>query len=122
MINDERIVSVTKTDLLSLYGMILKQNKDNAELEVAKSGDVLGNFVIKDATNPLIADQPVVTCDFAEGVTTATIYFVADPHYIGFSVAGAVVESTGDTVEAKNETLYMAELASGAVTITKMGI
>lgn len=122
MINDKRIVPVTKIDLLSLYGMILKQDEANADLEVAKSGDVLGNFVIEDATNPLIADQPVVTCDFAEGVTTATIYFVADPFYMGFSVAGETVEATGDEVEAKNGTLYKAELASGAVTITKLGI
>lgn len=121
MINNERIVPVTRTDLLSLYATVLKQNADNAALEVLKSGDVIGNFKIEDGTNPLIADQPVVTCDIASGVD-ATIYFIADPHYIGFSVDGAVVETTGDTVEAKNATLFKAVVTGGAVAITNMGV
>lgn len=119
--NNERVVPVIRTDLLSLYAMILKQNPENAGLAWVKSGDVIGNYTIEDGANPMIADQPVVTCDVADGVD-ATVYFIADPHYIGFSVAGAVVETTGDTVEAKNATLFKAVVTGGAVAITNMGV
>lgn len=121
MINSDRIVPVTKTDLISLYGLILKQDSDNATLAGVASGDVDGDFAITAATTPLIADQPVKSVDFASGVSTATLYFVADSAYVGFSINGAAVETTGDDVVADGSTLYVAALASSAIEITKVG-
>lgn len=120
MINTERIVPVMATDLLTLYALILKIDSDNADLAKLEA-DGIGDFSVDDGTNPLIAAEPVKTVDIAEDVTTATIYFVADYDFKGFFIAGVAVEATGD-VDADGNTLYKAVLASGAVTITKVGL
>lgn len=38
MINTDRIVPVTQTDLLSLYGLILKQDSNNSALTITQVG------------------------------------------------------------------------------------
>ena len=58
MINKDRIVPVTKTDLLTLYGVILKQDSNNSSLAKLASSDVEGDFAIASA-GTYIADQPV---------------------------------------------------------------
>lgn len=120
MINNDRIVPIQAVDLISMYGLILLQDSANAGLAAVDSGTVEGDFEIKAAETPLIADEPVKTVDFAEGVSTATLYFVPAYDYAGFTVEGAAVTATGD-VEADGKTLYKAVLAEGAVTITKVG-
>lgn len=117
MINQDRIVPVTATDLLSLYGVILTVG--GKTLTVAQATNP-AQFNIASASGDLIANEPVATCDFASGVSTANIYFVPAYNYAGFTVNGASVETTGDVV-ADGKTLYLAALASGAVTITKVG-
>ena len=42
MINNNRIVPVTKTDLISLYGLILKQNSSYGSLAKLASLDKIG--------------------------------------------------------------------------------
>lgn len=118
MINTDRIVPIQAVDLISMYGLILKQN--DATLAAVEANNVEGDFEITDGTNPLIANEPVKTVDFAEEVTEATLYFVPAYDYAGFTLAGAAVTPTGD-VEADGRTLYKAVLASGAITITKVG-
>ena len=120
MINTDRIVPITAVDLISMYGLILKQASANATLAKVSSGTVEGDFEITEAATPLIADEPVKTVDFASGVTAATLYFVPSYDYEGFTLAGVAVTPTGD-VEADGRTLYKAVLATGAVTITKVG-
>ena len=44
MINNNRIVPVTKTDLISLYGLILKQNSSYGSLAKLASLDIEGNY------------------------------------------------------------------------------
>lgn len=118
MINKDRIVQITNCDLISMYGLILKQT--NETLAAVDSGTVDGQFEITEAATPLIADEPVKSVDFASGVTAATLYFVPAYDYAGFTVDGAAVTPTGD-VEADGRTLYKAVLADGAVTITNVG-
>lgn len=118
MINTNRIVPIQKIDLISMYGLILKQS--NATLAKVSASDVEGDFEIKSATTPLIADEPVKTVDFASGVTSATLYFVPAFDYAGFTLAGVAVTPTGD-VNADGYTLYQAVLGSGKVTITQVG-
>ena len=120
MINTNRIVPIVKLDLISMYGLILKQASANATLAKVSSGTVDGQFAITAAATPLIADEPVKSVDFASGVSTATLYFVPAHDYVGFSINGAAVTPTGD-VEADGCTLYKAVLGSGAITITKAG-
>lgn len=120
MINANRIVPIEKVDLITMYGLILKQASANATLAKVSAKNVEGDFEITAAATPLIADEPVKTVNFASGVTAATLYFVPAYDYEGFTLNGVAVTPTGD-VERDGRTLYKAVLASGAVTITKAG-
>lgn len=117
MINQDRIVPVTATDLITLYGLILKVGSVNVSALAAS--DTAGNFEVEDNSATLLASEPVGTLNFASGVTASTVYFVPAYDYAGFTVNGGVA-TTGD-VDPDGRTLYKAELASSAVTITKVG-
>lgn len=124
MINTNRIVPIEKVDLLSLYGLILLQNSNNSGLTALASGDVDGDFQITDGSAALIANQPVKSVDIdatTSSVTSATLFFVADYNYTGFSIDGVAVETAGVDVVADACTLYKAVLATGTVTISKVG-
>lgn len=123
MINEDRIVSVTKTDLLSLYGVILKV----ANVNVAKlDATATGTFKISSAltTDHVLADEPVKSLDIASTVTSASIYFVPAYDFEGFTVGGAsaTMASASVDVEADGNTLYLAVLADGEITISKVGL
>lgn len=120
MINANRIVPVQATDLITLYGLILKQDSNNATLAAAQAASAEGDFEIASASTPLLLAEPAKTVDIASGVSSATIYFVPAYNYEGFSLAGSAVTPTGE-VNADGCTLYKAVLASRAVTITKCG-
>lgn len=117
MINTDRIVPITACDLISMYGLILQQN--NATLAVVDATDP-GEFEITAAATPLIASEPIATCDFASDVSSATLYFVPAYNFAGFTINGAAVTPTGE-VNPDGRTLYKAALASGAITITQVG-
>ncbi len=123
MINKDRIVSVTKSDLLSLYGTIL--TIANVSHSVLASKDVEGTFEVtgSGAAGTFLANQPVETLDFKSGVTGGTVYFVADYDFSAITVAGAAATLADasldlDEVEKDAGTLYKAVLASGEVTIS----
>jgi hypothetical protein len=123
MINKDRIVPVQATDLLSLYGLILKMDSNNSTLAKLDALDVDGNFKITSGSAPLLCSQPAETIDIdatASSVSSATIYFVPAYDYKGFSIDGSAVTPTG-SVDADGVTLYKAALSSGAITITKVG-
>lgn len=123
MINTDRIVPVTAQDLISLYAIILVQNSNNSTLAKLDAEDVAGDFQIKSGSAPLIASEPVKTCDIdatASSVSAATLYFVPAYDYVGFTIDGVKVTPTG-SVDADGRTLYKAVLSSGAITITKVG-
>lgn len=123
MINKDRIVPVTKTDLLTLYGVILMQDSNNSSLAKLASSDVEGDFAITSA-GTYIADQPVKSVLFGSSVTSGTLFFVAAYDYKGFEKTGAtltVTEPTGGVV-ADGATLYKATISTNALTITQVGI
>ena len=124
MINSDRIVPVTATDLITLYGLILKQDTtNNSTLAALNPLDVEGDFKVTSGSAPLLASQPVKSIDIdatASSVTSATIYFVPAYDYNGFTIDGVAITPTG-TVTADGSTLYKAVLATGTVTITKAG-
>ena len=122
MINEKRIVPVTQVDLLTLYGNIMKlagttvtdvQAEEPGIFEVSGSGSI-GN---------VIAAEPVKSCDFKTGVTAAVLYFIPAYDFEGFSIDGTIVSPAdgSDEVVADGTTLYKGVLATGAVTITKIG-
>lgn len=125
MINKDRIVPVVATDLISLYGVILLQDSNNSGL-AKLSADAIGEFQVKTNSAKLLAAEPVKKLDFdatTSSVTAGTVYFVADYDYEGFSIDGvAETPAAGSVaVEADGCTLYKAVLASGDITITKVG-
>lgn len=116
MINANKIVPVTKSDLLSILA--------NAAVLAAKTVTALaatapGVFSISEnpSTDVTICNEPVKSFDFASGSSAATVYFIADYAYEGFKVAGTAVTTSGATVDPNSATLYKATLSSGAVTI-----
>lgn len=125
MINSDRIVSVTKTDLISLYSTILLQASGNSGLVKLVSDDIAGDYQIKTNNAVAIADQPVVSCDIdatASSVSACTLYFMADPAFTGFTIDGVAVEAAEGSVDVVADgSLYKAVLASGDITITKVG-
>ncbi|MBR2540405.1 MAG: hypothetical protein IKE85_06215 [Mogibacterium sp.] len=123
MINKDRIVPVQATDLLSLYGLILKMDSNNSTLAKLDALDVDGNFKVTSGSAPLLCSQPAESIDIdatASSVSSATIYFVPAYDYKGFTIDGSAVTPTG-SVDADGVTLYKAALSSGAITITKIG-
>lgn len=121
MINKDRIVPVQATDLITLYGLILKQDTtNNSSLAAVNAKDAEGNFAITSAATPLLCSEPAKSIDLAAAVTSATVYFVASYDYVGITLAGTATTPTG-TVVADGATLYKAVLSDSAVTITKAG-
>lgn len=118
MINQDRIVPVMATDLITLYGLILKVGSvDVSALDVV---DTAGDFSVTDDAATLLASEPVGSLDFGEDVSTSTVYFVPAYDYAGFTINGVAASTTGE-VNADGATLYKAVLASNAVTITQVG-
>lgn len=120
MINNERIVPITATDLLSMYGLILKLAAATAPTALA-AADTAGNFTQSTNSATVLASEPVASLNFASGVTAGTVYFVPAYDYSGFSINGTATATTGATVNPDGRTLYSATLASGAITIAKVG-
>lgn len=117
MINANRIVPVTKTDLLTLVGTIL--GLVGISYSVLDADDTVGDFTVtaSGAAGNLLAAQPVKTLDFADGTTSGTVYFVAAYDFAGFAIAGAAAEAEGAVISDAS-TLYKAVLADSAITVT----
>lgn len=122
MINNDRIVPVTKTDLIGLYALILKQSSSNYSMTALAANDVDGDFTCGEGVH--IADQPLKSCDFTD-VSSATVYFVPAYDYKGFTKSGAVMPITADSVEVQPDgaTLYKAMIDNLTdVRIQKVGL
>ena len=118
MINNERIVPVVRTDLLTLLGNMFVIA--GTTIAAAESTNI-GEFTVASASGNYIANEPVRQFNFASG-TSAVVYFLADYEYDGFYIAGTKVATTGTAVVADGKTLYSATLSGGnAVAIAKVG-
>ena len=117
MINTDRIIPIEKVDYLSLISQVFAI----ASVTVEKLSGAGGNFTQDTNSKTVLCDEPVKTLNFGSSVTAATVYFVPDYNYEGFTQAGAAITTTGD-VATDGVELYKAVLASGAVTITKVGL
>lgn len=119
MINTDRIVPVMATDLLTLLSEVFAiasvsvtplQAKAIAEFEVTTS-----------ESGAQLCAEPLKKLNFASGVTSATVYFIPALDYEGFTVNGAAATMAGAEVVADGSSLYSATLATGTVTIAKVG-
>ena len=117
MINQNRVVPVQKVDLLTLYGNILKIA--NVSVSALESTGI-GVFAQSTNSATVIANEPVKSLNFGSSVTAATVYFIPDADYQGFTKTGATLTVTGN-VDADGVTLYTATLSTNALTIAKVG-
>lgn len=118
MINTDRIVPVVSTDLLTLYGTIMKLAGTSVSAVQASS---VGVFNLTSGSGNLLCAEPLKSLDFGSSVTSATVYFVASYDYEGFSISGSAATPSGAEVSADGCTLYTATLSGGAITIAKVG-
>ena len=123
MINNDRIVPVQKIDLLSLIGTVL--GLIGTSYTVLAASDVEGTFSVTGtgAAGNKLANEPVKTLDFASGVTSGTVFFVAGYDFAGITVNGAAatIDDAGldlDEIQPDGVTLYKAVLGSGEVTLS----
>ena len=118
MINTNRIVPVVKTDLLTLYGTILKIA--SVSVTALAATDTAGNFDQATNSATVICAEPVKSLTFGSTVTAGTVYFIPATDFTGFTKTGATLTISG-TVDADGSTLYTATLSSGTVTYAKVG-
>ena len=117
MINENRIVPVTATDLITLYGTIMKLAGTSITAVNATTDD--GQFAAEVSGN-MLASEPVKGFNITSG-SSCVIYFVPAYNYDGFAISGTAVETAGVDVVPDGRTLYTATLSSGSITIAKAG-
>ena len=120
MINNDRIVPITKIDLISMYGLVLVMSLDSAPTKL-DAADTAGDFSQTTNSATVICSEPVKSFNFGSSVTAGTVYFVPALDYAGFTKTGATLTIAGATVEADGRTLYSATLSSGTLTFAKVG-
>ena len=126
MINTNQIVPITATDLLTLLGTVMAIGQESlAAVPTALAPlDAEGDFQVTTNSAVYLASAPVKSLDFdatASSVSAGTVYFVPTYDYEGFSIDGAKVATAGAEVKADGCTLYKAVLATGTITISKVG-
>lgn len=122
MINSNRIVPVKATDLITLYGTIMKLA--GTSVTAVQATDV-GIFNVTSGSGNMLAAEPIKSFNFGSSVSAAVVYFVADYEFEGFSINGTAVTPTMSpstlTINQDGATLYSATLSSGAITIAQVG-
>ena len=119
MINTERIVPVTATDLLTLIGTIMKLAGTSFTVVESKG---VGAFAPASGSGNMLASEPLKFFDFGDAISAAVVYFVPAYDYKGFAIDGTAVTTAGTEVAADGCTLYTATLSGGTVTIAKKGL
>jgi hypothetical protein len=122
MITDARMVPVTATDLISLYGFALcvaAAAASGTEPEALDATDI-ATFNVSTNSKTYIAAEPVKALTFGSSITACTLYFVPAIDFAGFAKTDATLTVTGDVV-ADGKTLYKATLSTNALTIVKVG-
>ena len=119
MINTNRIVPMQATDLLSFISTVCAL----ASVTVTKiDASEIGKFAVtSNPANAVLCSEPVKAFDFGSSVTAATVYFIADYDFEGFSINGTKQELAGADVEADGRSLFTATLSGGTITIAKIG-
>lgn len=120
MINTDRIVPVQKTDLLTLYSVILKAS--GVTLEKLAAENATGEFKVTEAaTGSYLCAEPLKSVDVASGVSTS-FYFVAMDGYKGMTVNGSAATMAGDDIAADGSSLYKATVSGSTITIAAQGL
>ena len=123
MINNDRIVPVTVTDLIDLYGTIVKFTSQSVSSIDATTTD--GQFELTtDSLSDKFCSEPVSKFNLTgqSSPTPQIFYFVPAYNYSGFVINGTPIVTTGSEVIPDGKTLYQGTLTANAVSIRKIGI
>lgn len=121
MINNDRIVPVTVTDLITLYGTIFKIANKSVTAIDAISTD--GRFEVKTAQKSYICTEPVKSIDFTGEAAEDLVYFVPSYDFEGFLQNGEMTSNVTGEIVPDGKTLYLANGgASDNITISKFGM
>ena len=121
MINANKIVPVTKSDLLSIYAnAAILGGSTVTKLEEGAPGEFTVAATI--STTWGIANAPLKKLNFGASASSGTVIFIPDYDYDGFYINGTFEEPAdgSDDVDANGAELYKAVLSSGDITITKL--
>lgn len=104
MINNDRIVPVTKTDLLTLYYTMFKMlSEQRDDLHKLEAINAEGDFEVpKSGTGLYFCDEPVRKFIVPEGVTTFSVIFIPAYSFEGI-----------DGVDPNGASLYQAAYTNG---------
>lgn len=117
MINNERVVSVTTTDLISLYSVILAAAGTTVDAFQPTDIGIFGTPV-----GTMIATEPVVKVTDSAMNADWTLYFVPAYNFDGFYGENGKLTPEGADIVADGRSLYKAEYEIGeTVTISKIG-
>lgn len=122
MVNKDRIIPVTKVDLLSLYATIITlrgiMSGQNTGFPVLSATSVDGEFDFTAAATPVggLCNQPVKSIKVGNA-GIGSVFFIPDYDYEGIYVNGQLAEVTGDVVDASSANLYMAVADEDAIVI-----
>lgn len=119
MVNENRIVPVTKMDLISLFGSVAALMLDLSGAEPVILDPVeMGVFEVE-SNGIYLLSEPAKSIDFAATATAATVVFVPGYDYEGITLAGAAVEPGEGSIlpEAEPNAFYGAALQSGSIVI-----
>ena len=119
MMNQNRIVPVTQSDLISLYSSALVLHDGTIEQKSVASEDVPAVFDIADVSGVFLLDEPVKKATVASGAEV-TLYFVAAYDFEGIYVAGSDEPLSAD-IDNDGKSLFKAVIADGAATVSKVG-
>lgn len=124
MINLDRIVPVTATDLISLYSVIAGSSLGDSPLLKVDPATVDGVFEIVESITSgfAILSQPAKEIKVASAIQVAFI-FVPDYDFIGVTVDGEVLPPAEESavVEPDGCSLYRATYNGSTVTYAKVG-
>ena len=113
MINENRIVPVTKSDLLSIYAnMCIISGKDVTVVHASNIGvfSITDDLTIDDY---VVCAEPVKSVELNDN-TAGNVLFIPAVDFDGFYADGVKITFDGGAeVEADGATLYMAHLSSG---------
>lgn len=119
MMNQNRIIPVTQSDLISLYSVSLLLADDTIAQASVANADVPAVFDIADVSGKFLLDEPVKKVTVADGAEV-TLYLVAAYDFDGIYVAGSDEPLSAD-IDADGKSLFKVVIASGAATVSKVG-
>lgn len=119
MINENRIVPVTKSDLLSIYAnMFVVADKDVTVLHASEIGAF--SLAAELAPNEIaVCAEPVKTFDLNRHGGAGNIAFIPALDYDGFYNNGVKVVFDGDEVKPDGVTLYIVHMTSAESVMSK---